>query len=65
MGKLNKYKEKWIDCSCGNRLCGTYKKWMGYIFTCSKCYKVYRGGFWIRTWWWLFLHYRDSEGKRL
>ena len=38
------------DCSCGNHLECTYIRKYGYIFTCGKCGKVYRGGFWIRGW---------------
>jgi len=43
------------DCSCGQHLRGTYITKMGYIFTCVKCGKTYRGGFWIRTWLFKFI----------
>lgn len=46
------YAEKWINCSCGNRLGGTYIVRYGYIFTCKECGKTHRGGLWIRTLLW-------------
>lgn len=55
------YGEKWISC-CGRMIGGTYIKRMGYIFTCSKCGKTYRGGLWLRTWLWARLINYENYG---
>ncbi len=61
-----KTKEKWINCSCGQTIGGTYISNMGYIFTCTTCGRTHRGGFWIRGWFWglqpaWFLAWRGSR----
>lgn len=62
---MPKYSDKWIKCKCGKTIGGTHIKWKCYIFTCLKCDRKYRGGLWIRTVWWAFWHYRDTEGRRI
>ena len=59
------YIDKQIDCTCGQILRGTYIKRMGYIFTCNRCDKTYRGGFWLRlVLWGFFQNYENYSYLR-